>query len=197
VTTRKVFCEECRGDVEFKVEERQMEGTLKGEVYSYSGKEALCACCGSPVYVDYINGSNLKALYDEYREKNGIISLEKILEINSKYSIGKRPLSLLLGWGEHTFSRYCYGDIPTRQYSEILKKIYEEPGFYNQILEENKDNLKSETAYRKSKGTVDKLLRRFSEGNSKINLVIEYLLNQCEDITPLALQKSLYYVQGF
>lgn len=44
---------------------------------------------------------------------------------------------------------------------------------------------------------MDKLLRRFSEGNSKINLVIEYLLNQCEDITPLALQKSLYYVQGF
>lgn len=28
-------------------------------------------------------------------------------------------------------------------------------------------------------------------------MVIEYLLDQYEDITPLALQKSLYYVQGF
>lgn len=28
-------------------------------------------------------------------------------------------------------------------------------------------------------------------------MVIEYLLKQCGDIIPLALQKSLYYVQGF
>lgn len=27
--------------------------------------------------------------------------------------------------------------------------------------------------------------------------VINYLLSQCEDITPLALQKVLYYIQGF
>ena len=32
---------------------------------------------------------------------------------------------------------------------------------------------------------------------SKINRVINYILNRCGDITPLALQKSLYYVQGF
>lgn len=32
---------------------------------------------------------------------------------------------------------------------------------------------------------------------TKIDLAIEYLLNQCEDITPLALQKALYYIQGF
>ena len=32
---------------------------------------------------------------------------------------------------------------------------------------------------------------------SKIDLAIEFLLNRCEDITPLALQKALYYVQGF
>lgn len=32
---------------------------------------------------------------------------------------------------------------------------------------------------------------------AKINLAIECLLNKCEDITPLALQKALYYIQGF
>jgi hypothetical protein len=77
----------------------------------------------------------LEQLYSEFRKQHNIISLEKIIEIPEKYNIGKRPLSLLLGWGEQTFSRYYDGDMPTQQYSAI-------------------------------------------------------------DITPLALQKLLYYIQG-
>lgn len=194
---KKVFCEECRKDVNFTIIDKQMIATIKGETYNYMGKIAYCIDCKSEIYVNEVNDFNLKALYDEYRKKNDIISLEKILKICSKYEIGKRPLSLLLGWGEQTFSRYCDGDIPTKQYSDILKKIYNDPFFYNKILEENKHNLKTEAAYKKSKRTVDKLIGKDSNENSKINMVIKYLLNKCEDITPLALQKSLYYVQGF
>ena len=194
---RKVFCEECRRDVDFIVNDKQMVGIIKGKTYEYTGKVAYCIDCESEIYVDEVNDFNLRALYDEYRKKNDIISLDEILKICSKYEIGKRPLSLLLGWGEQTFSRYCDGDIPTKQYSDILKKIYEDPFFYNQILEENKNNLKTEIAYKKSKMTVAQLIGKDSNEKSKINMVIEYLLNQCEDITPLALQKSLYYVQGF
>lgn len=194
---KKVFCEECRRDVEFIVNDKQMTGTIKGETYNYIGKMAYCIDCESEIYVDEVNDFNLKALYDEYRKKNDIISLEEILKICSKYGIGKRPLSLLLGWGEQTFSRYCDGDIPTKQYSDILKNIYEDPHFYNRILEENKNNLKTEATYKKSKKTVKELIGKDSNEESKIDLAINYLLNQCEDITPLALQKLLYYVQGF
>lgn len=194
---KKVFCEECRKDVNFAVEDKQMEGTIKGISYKYMGKIARCTDCQSEIYVAEVNDYNLKALYDEYRKKNNIISLEEILEISQKYGIGKRPLSLLLGWGEHTFSRYCDGDIPTKQYSEELKKINEDPHYYNEILEKNKANLNSEITYTKSKKAVEKLIGKDSNQKSKINIAIEYLLNKCEDITPLALQKLLYYVQGF
>lgn len=193
----KVFCEECRNDVNFAVEFKQMEGTIKGISYKYMGKIARCTDCQSEIYVAAVNDYNLKALYDEYRKKNNIISLEEILEISPKYDIGKRPLSILLGWGEHTFTRYCDGDIPTKQYSEELKKIYEDPHYYNEILEKNKANLNSETAYTKSKKEVEKLIGKDLNQKSKINIAIEYLLNKCEDITPLALQKLLYYVHGF
>lgn len=40
-------------------------------------------------------------------------------------------------------------DVPTRQYSEILQKIYDDPKYYEQILEDNKGNLKTEAAYKK------------------------------------------------
>lgn len=197
MSERKVFCEECRNDVTFSVINKQMDGTIKGETYTYLGKAARCTDCNSEIYVEEINDYNLKTLYDKYREKQGIISLDTILKISEKYAIGKRPLSLLLGWGEQTFSRYCEGDVPTKQYSEILQKIYDKPKYYEQILEENKGNLKTEASYKKSKKAVTVLLGSEMHENSKIDLTIEYLLNQCEDITPLALQKALYYIQGF
>ncbi|MFV0363524.1 MAG: type II TA system antitoxin MqsA family protein [Suipraeoptans sp.] len=196
MSERKVFCEECRNDVKFTVIDKQTDGTIKGETYTYIGKVAHCSDCNSEIYVAEVNDYNLKALYDKYREKQGIISLDMILKIPEKYAIGKRPLSLVLGWGEQTFSRYCDGDVPTKQYSEILQRIYNEPKYYEQILEKNKGNLK-DGSYKKSKKAVELLLDSEKHENTKIDLAIEYLLNQCEDITPLALQKALYYIQGF
>jgi len=194
---RMTFCEECRKDVAYTVTEVKLKNKLKEENYEYMGKMAICSECESEVYIPEIEDYNLKALYDAYRQRHGIISLEKILEIPRKYGIGKRPLSLLLGWGEITFSRYCEGDMPSKQYSDILQKIYDEPAFYRALLEKNKDNLKSLTAYEKSKHATETLLGEQDFLPTKINCVIDYLLCKCEDITPLALQKALYYVQGF
>ena len=195
--TEKTFCEECRNYVEYTTVSVPMTGRIKGKEYHYTGTEARCADCGSLVFVPEISDDNLRSLYNVFREENGIVSLDVICAIPEKYDIGKRPLSLLLGWGELTFSRYCDGDIPTRQYSDILQRIYNEPQFYSVLLEANKANLKSQRTYEKTRRAVDALLSVDVPSNSKINTVIQYLLYQCEDITPLALQKALYYIQGF
>ena len=195
--TEKTFCEECRNDVEYTTASVPMSGRIRGKEYHYTGTEARCADCGSLVFVPEISDDNLRSLYNVFREENGIVSLDVICAIPEKYDIGKRPLSLLLGWGELTFSRYCDGDIPTSQYSDILQRIYNEPQFYSELLEANKANLKSQRTYEKTRRAVDALLSVDTPSNSKINTVIQYLLYQCEDITPLALQKALYYIQGF
>ena len=70
---RTVFCEECRNDVEYIVEEKEMVGTIRGTQYHYVGKEAKCAECGAYVDVEEISEANLKALYDVYRQENGIV----------------------------------------------------------------------------------------------------------------------------
>ena len=192
------FCENCRKDVSFHVNEIIMDAELKGENYKFAGKEAICDECSYEIFVANINDYNLMKLYTEFRNQNNIISLKNLIEIPQKYNIGKRPLSLLLGWGEQTFSRYCDGDVPTAQYSTILQKIYDDPNYYLSILEENKDKLKSLLAYEKSKLATQTILGvREITTTTKIDTVINYLLCKCEDITPMALQKSLYYVQGF
>lgn len=208
MNTDKTFCEECRNEVEYSTKSVPTTASIKGKQYSYTGTEAHCKECGSAVYVPEIIDANLRALYDEYRKENNIIPLDEINEIPAKYSIGKRPLSLLLGWGEQTFSRFADGDIPSKQYSDILQRIYNDPEYYLQLLISNKNNLKSALSYEKSYKATQKLINE-SQNNSannnfdsnkssdKINDIIQYLLVKCEDITPLALQKSLYYIQGF
>lgn len=153
-----VLCEECRKEVEFILTETSMNGRIKNEEIHFLGKEARCPECGSLLYIPEINDFNLKTLYDEYRRRKGIVSLEVIRAIPEKYAIGKRPLSLLLGWGEQTFTRYYDGDLPTKQYSEILSKIYENPIYYAELLQAGKENLKTTAAYEKSKKAVDALI---------------------------------------
>lgn len=194
---KKVFCEECRNDTDYVVNTVPMTGTIRDKEYSYTGQEARCAECGSQLYVPELSDANLRALYDVYRNANGIIPLDQIRDIPEKYNIGKRPLSLLLGWGEQTFSRYYDGDMPTKQYSDILIRIHDDPRFYSALLESNKGNLKSALSYKKSLRAVSALLASDGSSDSKINTVAQYLLSQCQDITALALQKALYYIQGF
>lgn len=194
---RIVFCPECRQDVKFSVKEKLDSAELKGEVYEFTSKIANCDECGAEVYVPEIEDENLKALYDAYRQKHGIISLEDIQAIPERYNIGKRPLSLLLGWGEQTFSRYYDGDMPAKQYSEKLIKVFADPEYYLSLLESGKENLKSDKAYEKSKATTESILNISVAPQSTLDIVVDYVLSKCQDITPLSLQKALYYVQGF
>lgn len=197
MSNKSVFCPECRKDVSFTLRDKYDSAELKGMVYNFSSKDAFCEECGSKVYVSDVEDENLKSLYDIYRSEHNIIRLEEVREIPTKYNIGKRPLSLLLGWGEQTFSRYFDGDIPAKQYSEILKLILSDPAYYLSLLEKGKDFLKSDKTYTKSKLTTLELLNKSEFIETNLNLVVDYMLSQCQDITHLSLQKALYYVQGF
>lgn len=154
----KTFCEECRKDVEYIVSDANMTGRINGKEYHYSGKETRCAECGAFVDVPEISDANIDALYEVYRKENDIVPLDVVRAIPKKYGIGKRPLSLLLGWGELTFSRYCDGNVPTKPYSNVLMRIYNEPKYYLEILEANKDKLKSKRTYEKTRKAVDALI---------------------------------------
>jgi len=123
-----------------------MIGTLRGKACRYVGKEARCVNCGAQLFVPDFLDYNLRTLYDAYRKENNIVSLEQIREIPEKYAVGERPLSLLLGWGERDFSRYADGDIPTKQRSDILIRLYNDPAFFARLLKTDKahENIRKE-----------------------------------------------------
>ncbi len=125
-------------------------------------------------------------------ERTDCITIKEINQILSSYRIGKKPLAKLLGWGETTIIRYVEGDIPTREYSEKLRHIMQDAGYFNKLLEENKSSL-TPVAYRKCSQAVNERLLE-----SKIKVVAQHIINKMEGhISLFELQIYLYYVQGF
>ena len=57
------------------------------------------------------------------------------------YKIGKAPLSLALGFGEVTIPRYLEGQVPSKEYSDVVKVALSSPAFMKQKLMENRDKL--------------------------------------------------------
>jgi hypothetical protein len=153
VKEKKTFCYECRKDVAFEIKKATVVSTYRGGETEYVEKIGVCSECGGSVYFKELIDENLKSLYDAYRKKYNYISLEQTKEIPKKYAIGKRPLSLLLEWGELTYTRYCEGYMPSKLYADVMQRLYDEPEYYQEILESRK-KLITEAAYRKSKKAV-------------------------------------------
>lgn len=192
----KGFCEKCRDLVDFTQKEMEKEFEIRGKKYSYSGKEAYCNECHEEIFVSDIRDYNLSKLDASFREAEHLIRTEDIEKILGKYDIGKRPLSLLLGWGEGTLTRYIDGDIPSKPFSDQLKRILEDDTYFRTILEENKAKIKPVT-YQRSKKALELIHAATQRGISKLESAVIYLLLQASEITPLALQKLLYFAQGF
>ncbi len=190
------YCEHCDDFVNLNIVSRELEGMLEGHKYPYPGQVALCEQCGAEIWLPELNDLNLASLYRVYRKENGIISLEDIRALPEKYNIGKRPLSLLLGWGEITFTRYYDGAIPSRSYADQLQHLLNEPAYYAELLEANRAQI-TDSAYRKSRRAVQELLMPPDDTTSKLDGAARYFLSAEEmEITPMALQKALYYAQG-
>jgi len=194
------FCDHCEDVVDFDVTSMTKQKIIKGKEVSYLADEARCRECGSLMFIAEVHDKNLKQINDSYRTLEDLITVPEIEKAVEMFGIGKRPLSLVLGWGEATLTRYIDGQMPTKQYSLTLKKIIEDPEYMDELLELNKGKI-TQSTYTNCKQSISELKKRNLDSNSsnqkKIDSVVQYLLYKCVEITPLALQKLLYYSQAF
>ena len=116
-------------------------------------------------------------------------------DILEKYDIEKRPLSHLLGFGEHTISRYLEGQIPNKEYSDILLSILHDHEEMEKRLEAGKDRITA-NAYNKVSRKIN-IIKKLTKCENKLELVALYIINSEYDITDLSLQKLLYFVKAF
>lgn len=191
---RTDFCTECRQEREYQIKQITVKETIKDKQYEFLFTKAFCEKCGMELSVPGLLDLNIKERDEQYRQTEGIIAIEDIKKIMSIYHIGKAPLSLALGFGEVTISRYLEGQMPSKHYSDIMRSVLASPKNMVELLNHNKEKV-GDTAYRKAVEAALELEDLFKISD-KMSMSIAYIFEQMQEVTPLALQKILYYIQG-
>ena len=191
---RRDFCIQCRKDTQYVLQKREIVKVIRDKEYPFEITMAVCAECGSEMSIPGLIDRNIQEIDQQYREIEGILSVEDIEKLMKIYKIGKAPLSLGLGFGEITISRYLEGQVPSKEYSDIMGAALASPAYMKKRLSENREKL-TDAAYRKAMDAAVSLENLFSVSEKTLQ-VIAYLFEKLEEVTPLMLQKLLYFIQG-
>lgn len=191
----KDYCINCSDFKKYSIVRKPFIKTVRGKKYTFSFSTALCSSCGSSMDIPGIIDLNIKEFDEQYRGFENIVSIDDINKLMKLYNIGKIPLSLALGFGEITITRYLEGQIPSKEYSDVIKSALSSTFFMKKRLMKNRDKI-SKVAYNKAFKTIRELDRIYSFSD-KLRSTIARLFNNLNEITPLGLQKLLYFCQGY
>ena len=192
--SRRDFCIECRKETEYVLRKKDVVKNIRDKEYIFSITVAICAECGEEMSIPGLLDKNVQEIDEQYRAAEGIVSIEDIEKLMKIYKIGKAPLSLALGFGEITIPRYLEGQVPSKEYSDIVKASLASPSYMKKVLMQNRDKL-TDAAYRKALSAAESMEGLFSVSDKMLR-VIAYLFDKLEEVTPLMLQKLLYFIQG-
>lgn len=191
---RKDFCIECRKETEFFLQKKDIVKIIRDKEYRFGITVAICTRCGEEMSIPGLIDKNVQEIDEQYRVAEGLVSVDDIEKLMKIYRIGKAPLSLALGFGEVTIPRYLEGQIPSKEYSDVMRAALASPAYMKQKLLNNRAKL-TDAAYKKAMGAADSLDKLFSV-SEKMLRVIAYIFEKLEEVTPLMLQKLLYFIQG-
>lgn len=188
------FCTSCRKDTSYKMQKKTVQKVIRDKTYDFKITVAVCDECGEEMDIPGLLDANIKSIDEQYRQIEGLVSIDDIQKIMDIYNIGKAPLSMALGFGEITITRYLAGQMPSKEYSDIIKKALSSPNYMMKLLNENMEKM-GETAYKKAIKAAEKIAGLFCVSD-KMLLTISYIFERMKEVTPLALQKILYFIQG-
>lgn len=191
---RKDFCFECRKETEYLLRKKDIVKSIRDKEYTFGITVAVCAECGEEMGIPGLIDKNIQEIDEQYRSVEGLVSVDDIEKLMKIYKIGKAPLSLALGFGEVTIPRYLEGQVPSKDYSDVVRAALVSPAYMKQKLMENREKL-TDAAYKKAIAEARRMESLFSV-SEKMLRVIAYVFEKLEEVTPLMLQKLLYFIQG-
>ena len=191
---RMEFCVECRKESPFELKRVKCTRCIREKEYTFEITKAFCKSCGEEILLPGMMDERAKDIDAQYRKIENLVTVEEIEKLMDIYNIGKAPLSLALGFGEITITRYLQGQMPSKEYSDIMKEVLQYPECMLKKLNENESKI-GETAYKKAVKAASELKSLFSVSEKMLS-VISYIFEKADEVTPLALQKLLYYIQG-
>lgn len=213
-------------EIKVDIKTRKVKTMVKELEIEFEESYKIDVSTGEEIFDRQLEIENDAKLYDIYKRRKGLLTISEIKSIRSKYGMNQKEYALVLGVGEVTINRFENGaiqteatdtimrlsnepenmrnlllkkcnDIPKEMYNKFMNKVMELLEIkYHKIADfelNNLDNKEFETA--NIQDVSDRIVQKYNEKYEKLNEEYNIETNS-EYITPLKLQKLLYYVQG-
>lgn len=188
------FCVYCREVRPYSVVRKNIRERIRDKDCSFVITTYLCGCCGHEMSVPGVFDLNSREIDEQYRKAESIVSIEDIKDLMKICNIGKTPLSLALGFGEITITRYLEGQVPSKEYSDVIRRALCSPSFMKEMLLKNRGKI-ADSAFTKAMKAAENLEKAF-QISDKMQGAIAYIFHALDEAAPMALQKLLYYIEG-
>ena len=188
------FCVYCREVRPYSAVRKNIRERIRDKDCSFVITAYVCGCCGHEMSVPGVFDLNSREIDEQYRRAESIVSIEDIRDLMEIFNIGKTPLSLALGFGEITITRYLDGQVPSREYSDVIRRALSSPSFMKEMLLNNREKI-ADSAFLKAMKAAEGLEKAFLISD-KMQGAIAYIFHVIDEASPMALQKLLYYIQG-
>ena len=205
---------------------RKVTTEVKGIEITFDEYYRVDLNTGEEIFDRELEIKNDANLYDIYKKQKGLLTIDEIKRIRKKYEMNQKEYAMALGVGEVTINRFENGSIQTEATDAIMRLSEDPDNMYNLLVKNhthipnneydmflNKVNelriLKSHKIVQIDEekiasldfnttdinDVVDNVIEKYNKQYEKLNE--QYKINtDCEFITPLKLQKLLYYIQG-
>ncbi len=192
----------------------------KGQEIAYMEIIYYCPVEDGEFVPDYIMDENLREFRDSYREANGLLKTDEIINIRSIYGLTQKEYANLLGLGDVTIQRYEKKAIQDSTYDMIMRLTRENPNYCLQMLEKNKENFEK-VRYTEIRNSILAKIKLYGEDHfakesiqmkyldfeeetdqngyvildiDKVSLVANYISHYVDALYKVKLMKLLWYV---
>ena len=183
------FCVCCREVKPYSVVKKNVKERIRDKDYSFVITAYVCDCCHHEMGVPGVFDLNSREIDEQYRKAESIVSIEDIRDLMEIFNIGKTPLSLALGFGEITITRYLEGQVPSKEYSDVIRRALCSPSFMKEMLLKNREKI-ADSAFTKAMKAAENLEKAFTISDRMQGAIA------IDEAAPMALQTLLYYIEG-
>ena len=81
------FCTSCRKDTSYKMQKKTVQKVIRDKTYDFKITVAVCDECGEEMDIPGLLDANIKSIDEQYRQIEGLVSIDDIQKIMDIYNI--------------------------------------------------------------------------------------------------------------
>lgn len=157
-----MMCEGCGTEHDVEIVSTEDVAVFKGMEIVFPVKVYRCGKSDICYQDEDMLDEGFLSMKDAYRKKTGLLTSSDIRGIRSRYKVTQKDLSIILGWGEKTLTRYETCQVQDQAHDSILRKLDSDPEWFISLMTEAKGSL-SRDSYERYISAARKLFETGSD----------------------------------